>query len=74
VILQFTDPETLSPPILQFRDVSFGYSLEKPLFRNLNLGIDLESRVALVGANGVGKSTLLNLMGNYKIVLLSNIF
>jgi len=62
VVLQFPEPETISPPILQFRDVSFGYSIEKPLFHNLNLGIDLESRVALVGANGVGKSTLLNLM------------
>jgi len=62
VILQLTDPDTIAPPILQFRDVTFGYPQKKPLFTNLNLGIDMESRVALVGANGAGKSTLLSLM------------
>ena len=62
--LKFPDPEDLVPPILQFWDVSFKYSAkEEPLFQNLNLGIDMESRVALLGANGVGKSTLLKLMG-----------
>lgn len=41
---------------------SFSYSPDKILFRNLNIGIDMESRVALVGANGVGKTTLLRLL------------
>jgi len=61
--IQFSDPETLTPPILQFQDASFSYpGSSKMLFRNLDMGIDLESRVALVGANGVGKSTLLNIL------------
>jgi ATPase subunit of ABC transporter with duplicated ATPase domains len=47
LVLQFPDPETLTPPILQFRDVSFGYG-EGLLFKNVNVGIDLDSRVALV--------------------------
>jgi len=60
--IRFPDPEPLNPPILQFKDVSFGYSKDKILFRDLNLGIDLDSRVALVGANGQGKTTLLNVL------------
>jgi len=39
-----------------------GYSPDKILFKELNLGIDLDSRVALVGANGQGKTTLLNVL------------
>ena len=34
----------------------------KPLFRKLEFGIDLNSRIALVGRNGLGKSTLMKLM------------
>ncbi|KAM9958115.1 hypothetical protein ACTFIW_013095 [Dictyostelium discoideum] len=62
VTLQFLEPEPLAPPILQFQDVSFGYTPDKLLFKNLNLGIDMGSRVALVGANGAGKTTLLRLL------------
>eukprot|EP01118_Nematostelium_gracile_P018976 TRINITY_DN8612_c0_g1_i2.p1 TRINITY_DN8612_c0_g1~~TRINITY_DN8612_c0_g1_i2.p1 ORF type:complete len:705 (-),score=189.30 TRINITY_DN8612_c0_g1_i2:34-2148(-) len=63
LVLRFPDPEQLTPPILQFRDVTFSYDKDsKPLFKNVNVGIDLDSRVALVGANGTGKSTLLQLM------------
>ncbi|EGC31134.1 non-transporter ABC protein AbcF1 [Dictyostelium purpureum] len=62
VTLQFLEPEPLNPPILQFQDVSFGYSPDKLLFKNLNIGIDMSSRVALVGANGAGKTTLLKLL------------
>lgn len=62
VRLSFPDPEDLSPPILQLNDVGFGYSSQKQIFRDLNLGVDLASRVALVGANGSGKTTLLKLL------------
>merc|ERR1712137_919108 len=61
VRLPFFDPEPVSPPILQLEDVSFGYEGQPLLFKNVNLGVDLESRVALVGRNGSGKSTLLYL-------------
>lgn len=63
----FPDCEDIPPPVLQFINVDFAYQPKpnaKPqyLFRNLDLGIDLDSRVALVGPNGAGKSTLLKLM------------
>ncbi|KAL6045368.1 ATP-binding cassette sub- F member 2, partial [Balamuthia mandrillaris] len=61
--LCFFDVGTLPPPVLQFQNVSFGYpGSNKLLYKNLEFGIDLDSRVALVGPNGVGKSTLLKLM------------
>eukprot|EP00005_Dracoamoeba_jomungandri_P005304 CAMPEP_0174252542 /NCGR_PEP_ID=MMETSP0439-20130205/1968_1 /TAXON_ID=0 /ORGANISM="Stereomyxa ramosa, Strain Chinc5" /LENGTH=589 /DNA_ID=CAMNT_0015333095 /DNA_START=26 /DNA_END=1795 /DNA_ORIENTATION=+ len=62
LVLRFFDVGTLPPPVLQFQDVTFGYSPDKILYKNLDFGVDLDSRVALVGPNGVGKSTLLKLM------------
>jgi ATP-binding cassette, subfamily F, member 2 len=61
---RFADVEKLPPPVLSFDDVTFGYSGKKEdnLYENLDLGIDMDSRTALVGPNGVGKSTLLRLM------------
>merc|ERR1711865_1168215 len=60
----FPDSEKISPPVLAFSGVSFSYSGEKKdhLYENLELSIDLDSRIALVGPNGAGKSTLLKLM------------
>lgn len=43
-------------------DVDFNYSGQPALFRKLNFGIDMTSRVAIVGPNGIGKSTFLNLL------------
>ena len=50
--------------MLPFDGVSFGYSgkPEEYLYKDLNIGVDCDSRVALVGPNGCGKSTLLKLM------------
>jgi ATP-binding cassette subfamily F protein 2 len=48
--------------VLQFTNVTFGYSPDRVLYRDVDLGVDLDSRVALVGPNGAGKSTLLKLM------------
>jgi len=60
--LSFEDVGELPPPVLQFQNVSFGYPGQPLLYRDLDFGVDLDSRIALVGPNGVGKSTLLNLM------------
>ena len=43
--------------------VSFRYSDNTPwIYKDLEFGMDLDTRVALVGPNGPGKSTLLNLI------------
>lgn len=48
--------------IFPFSDVSFNYAGQQPLFIDVNFGIDLDTRVAIVGPNGVGKSTFLKLL------------
>ncbi|GAD91886.1 ATP-binding cassette sub-family F member 2 [Paecilomyces variotii No. 5] len=61
---RFADVEKLPPPVLSFDDVTFSYSgkMEDTLYEHLDFGVDMDSRTALVGPNGVGKSTLLRLM------------
>ncbi|XP_059206782.1 ATP-binding cassette sub-family F member 1 isoform X2 [Centropristis striata] len=59
----FPNPPPLSPPILGLHCVDFGYGgSHKPLFTNVDFGIDMDSRICIVGPNGVGKSTLLLLL------------
>lgn len=62
VKFSFPDPPPLQPPILGLHNVTFAYPGQKPLFVNVDFGIDLSSRVAIVGPNGVGKSTFLKLL------------
>ncbi len=52
----------LSPPIIALDDVSVGYEPDKPVLRDLSLRIDNDDRIALLGANGNGKSTLVKLL------------
>jgi ATP-binding cassette subfamily F protein 3 len=58
----FPQPEALHPPLIQMIDVTFGYTAEKILFRNLNFNLDFNSRIALIGPNGMGKTTLLKII------------
>lgn len=48
-------------PVLEMCAVSFGYK-DRQLLNNVDLGIDLHSRYTIVGANGVGKSTIMKLL------------
>ncbi|KAL9439639.1 hypothetical protein AB3S75_025158 [Citrus x aurantiifolia] len=57
-----TPDDRPGPPIISFSDASFGYPGGPILFKNLNFGIDLDSRIAMVGPNGIGKSTILKLI------------
>ena len=61
---KFPNSQKLPPPVMAFQDVSFAYSGKKEdyLYKNLEFGVDCDSRIALVGPNGAGKSTLLKLM------------
>ena len=56
VVFSFPEVVHLSPPILEVRDVNFQYGPNLPwLFRGLNFGLDMSSRVCIVGPNGSGK-------------------
>ncbi|KAK1283349.1 ABC transporter F family member 3 [Acorus calamus] len=57
-----TPDDRPGPPIISFSDASFGYPGGPLLFKNLNFGIDLDSRITMVGPNGIGKSTILKLI------------
>ena len=57
----FPSPEELSPPIVAMNDAAVGYDV-KPVLKGLNLRIDQDDRIALLGANGQGKSTLSKLI------------
>ena len=54
----------LPPPVLAVKEISFAYSgrREDYLYDEVELSIDMDTRVAIVGPNGVGKSTLLKLL------------
>jgi ATP-binding cassette subfamily F protein 3 len=59
--LNFPEPEELAPPLVTFDDVAVGYD-GKPVLRNISLRLDADDRIALLGANGNGKSTLVKLL------------
>lgn len=58
----FPDCEKLSPPIIQLQDVSFGFDPSQLLLKDVNLDVQMDSRIAIVGANGCGKTTLLKIL------------
>lgn len=58
----FPGVEKLSPPIVQMSEVCFGYTPEKPLLKDVDLDVQLDSRIGIVGPNGAGKTTVLKLL------------
>jgi len=60
-VFTFPQPDELSPPILSLEGVAVGYG-GPPVLRKLNLRIDQDDRIALLGRNGQGKSTLSKLL------------
>ncbi len=52
----------LASPLLRLEDAVAGYDPERPVLRNLNLRIDNDDRIALLGQNGNGKSTFAKLL------------
>ena len=63
VKFDFPQPTELTPPLLQLLDVGFSYPGKEDFgLKDINVGVDMGTRVAIVGPNGAGKSTLLNLL------------
>ncbi|GHC16711.1 glycosyl transferase family 1 [Gemmobacter nanjingensis] len=61
MVFTFPEPEELSPPIINMEGASVGYG-GKAILRHLSLRIDQDDRIALLGRNGEGKSTLSKLL------------
>lgn len=62
---EFPEPEPLRSPLITIDFADVGYEPGKPILRKLNLRIDMDDRIALLGANGNGKSTLVKLLAGH---------
>jgi len=62
VTFDFPEPTRLAPPILNLEGVDAGYGDQPPVLGGLDLRLDMDDRIALIGANGNGKSTLMKLL------------
>ena len=62
-VFTFPEPEELSPPIINTESASVGYD-DRAVLSHLNLRIDQDDRIALLGRNGEGKSTLAKLLSD----------
>ena len=60
--IQLPQPEAVAPPLVALDRVSVGYVPGKPVLSHLSLRIDSDDRIALLGQNGNGKSTLAKLL------------
>ncbi len=60
-VFAFPSPSELPPPMLQLDNVDIGYD-GKPILSGVSLRLDMEDRIALLGQNGNGKSTLAKLL------------
>ncbi len=61
-VLRLPQPPELSPPLISLDRVSTGYSSEHPVLSRLDLRLDPDDRIALLGANGNGKTTFARLL------------
>lgn len=59
---EVTDVLTEVKGEVEFKDVNFSYVLDKPLITNFNLKVKPNSKIAIVGPTGAGKTTIINLL------------
>ena len=62
VVFDFPSPKEPRPPLIVLDDAAVGYAVDAPVLSRLNLRIDPDDRIALVGRNGNGKTTLARLL------------
>src|SRR5271167_212932 len=60
--IAFPDPPRLSPPLITLERASVGYAPGQPVLSRLDLRLDPDDRIALLGANGNGKTTFARLL------------
>jgi ATP-binding cassette subfamily F protein 3 len=62
ISFQFPHPPLLSPPLIALNKISVGYEPGNPILQDVDLRIDMDDRIALIGANGNGKSTMMKML------------
>jgi ATP-binding cassette subfamily F protein 3 len=61
----FPNPDRrMAPPIVRMIDLKTGYEADKPILKDVNLNIDPDDRIGILGRNGAGKSTLAKLLND----------
>ncbi len=70
----FPNPEKIPSPMLSINHADVGYVEGLPILKKVNDNIDREDRIALLGANGNGKSTLIKLIAGKLGVMNGDIF
>ncbi len=60
--IKLPKPEETNPPLLGLEHVAVGYEAGKPVLSNISMRLDPDDRIALLGQNGNGKSTLAKLL------------
>ena len=64
---KFGNPDKLRPPIIRVDEGYFSYVENEELLKNLNFALDMDSKIALLGSNGAGKTTFIKtLTGDLK--------
>jgi ATP-binding cassette subfamily F protein 3 len=69
----FPEPKVMKSPLIRFENIDAGYN-DKPVLRKLNSYINHDDRIALLGANGNGKSTLMKILADRLKPLGGNIY
>lgn len=60
----FPNPQQIASPMISINHASIGYGDDNPILKNIHRNIDNDDRIALLGANGEGKSTLMKLIAD----------
>ncbi len=74
VPFRIPNPDPMRSPIIRLDDVSAGYEPGKPVLKDLDLRIDLDDRIALLGANGNGKSTFAKVLSGRLEIMSGNLY
>ncbi|MGE0182045.1 MAG: ABC-F family ATP-binding cassette domain-containing protein [Parvularculaceae bacterium] len=70
----FKNPKPMAPPIVRLVDADLGYDAAAPVLRKVNLRIDQDDRIAILGPNGEGKTTLVKSIAGRLDLLGGDIF
>ena len=74
VRFNFPNPDKIPSPMMTITKADIGYSDDKPVLRQVTDTIDSDDRIALLGANGNGKSTLMKLIAGKLGVIRGELF
>lgn len=74
VPFHFPNPKTMAPPIVRIVEADLGYEEGKPVLNKVNLRLDNDDRIAILGPNGEGKSTLVKAMSGRLATLAGNVY